>query len=517
VSDLLYQALHDPSFWHAHAALDTLRQRRPAPADVGPALTAALHDSEPRVRRRAVRAIELLLPPAEAVTPLRQMLDDSAWDVRRAAVQVLGRLGQDAAIALHELTGLLRDAVSGVRAAAAEALGRLADALPLGGEHEVVDGLLDHVQDADDVVREAVVQALLRLPVAPERLLPGYIEALHDPLPAVRILAAEALGRAGANDPSVEAALLAALRDPNRAVRETVIRTLEAVGTARAVEVLLPLLEGELRSLAARALAALARRQPETEARLLALLRERTESRAGAGQALGLLGSSAALADLCRESRTGNLLSRRRAIRALGWFVSQPAEALRELDAALRDSHWRIRKTAAESLATFGAAALPVLPALLKRRYDQERCVRVAATWALERIVPHLSPTDQRWLAFLTDPTRSPARNLRRALARPDLPVEVLTDFVATCRRRALWHASQRGETTLETETKSAWRAARLAALQAGGKASCRATDPEKGKLATRAARIAEHAWQIACLWSLLHPPSEEREVITPG
>jgi vesicle coat complex subunit len=56
--------------------------------------------------------------------------------------------------------------------------------------------------------------------------------------------------------------------------------------------------------------------------------------------------------------------------------------------AALRDANPRVRKKAAHGLGGLGRAAAEAVPALRAACEDENRAVRQAARWALERISP---------------------------------------------------------------------------------------------------------------------------------
>lgn len=73
-----------------------------------PELTAALSDTDPRVRAQAGRALARIGPPAkEAVPILTQRLDDPDEDVRQAAARALGQIGPAAADAVPALVSLI--------------------------------------------------------------------------------------------------------------------------------------------------------------------------------------------------------------------------------------------------------------------------------------------------------------------------------------------------------------------------------------------------------------------------
>jgi HEAT repeat protein len=497
VHELLEQALYEPSFWRSRAAARALVQLRPPPVATPDRLAEALHHADERVRRRAVRLLAAVpLSAAEAVAHFRQALKDDAWAVRRAAVHCA---------ALADLLGALNDEVSGVREGAVEAVALLASSGGVSGA-EVETALLDRLTDTDEPVREAAARALGRLCLDPVRTVPGLIAALSDESAAVRALAARALASMKPATHTVEPALLERLADPAPSVRQEVVTALGQLGTEQAVPSLVRLLEGYLRDETARALGEVGRRLPHLEEPLLAAFRSGSSAlRTGTLQALACLDSAAALGECRRLCRGADLHERRRAVRALGWFGARFAEVLPELEVALCDSQGKVRKAAAESLGALGGRAAPALAGLLRRLHDCDGRVRSACAAAVSRILPELPESERSWLAVLADPAHGPGYNLRQALERLDLPESVRAAFCATCGRRAAWHAAHTRETVPPAgKPSSAWQAARAAARQAGRKAARKC--PAAERAASRVARTAEHAWQLACLWSLLFP-----------
>ncbi|SFG99543.1 HEAT repeat [Halopelagius inordinatus] len=106
--------------WNAVAALGRIGDPRAIPTVV-----AALDDDDPSVRRRACRASARLETTA-ATSPLcdRATTDPSA-DVRREAIDALGRLGEADARVVTAMESVLGDAPTPLRRAAVTALGRL--------------------------------------------------------------------------------------------------------------------------------------------------------------------------------------------------------------------------------------------------------------------------------------------------------------------------------------------------------------------------------------------------------
>ena len=300
-------------------------------------LMAGLFDDDPDVRRAAAEALGLVGDPAAVELLVGVALFDPEEAVRWATVEALRNL--DHAGALGLLLEALYDGDPDVRKAAAEALGLFGDSAAVG---PLVEAALF---DPDEAVRWAAVEALIQLdhPEALARL----VEALHDGDWTVRRAAAEALGHLGdpaAMEPLVEAALF----DPEEVVRQA------------AVEALIQL------------------EHPEALERLVeALSDDDSWVRRAAAEALGLLGDPAAVEPLVGvalfEPEEAVLRAAVEALRKL-----DHAEALALLLEALYDGGPDVRKAAAEALGLLGdpAAVEPLVETVL---FDKDSGVRLAA------------------------------------------------------------------------------------------------------------------------------------------
>lgn len=149
----------------------------------------ALGDGEPLVREAAARTAGLLRAAALAEALGGLLDEDPSWSVRAAAARSLGQLGLRKATSVAALVRAAADAHALVREASASALGTLAEA-------------------------DAALPPLLRL--------------LEDPLPSVRVAAAEALGRLGAKQAA--ASLRALDADAHPPVRQAARAALARIG-----------------------------------------------------------------------------------------------------------------------------------------------------------------------------------------------------------------------------------------------------------------------------------------------
>lgn len=182
--------------------------------DAVESLIELLEDQSDRVRMAAVWALGEIGDP-RAVAPLMETCSDASVQVRLSACRSLGRLGDARAIPV--LTGLLGEMDDRVRLAAARALAEIpgrdsTEALVevlLEDDNEVIRQqarlLLEHNDAA--FARQRMIDALRKNPDAAARAhaarilgdlggneaVPALIEAVSDPVPAVRSRAARAL------------------------------------------------------------------------------------------------------------------------------------------------------------------------------------------------------------------------------------------------------------------------------------------------------------------------------------
>jgi len=142
----------------------------------------ALHDPSPRVRRQAAQALATLRTP-EATHALLHQLEDHPDLTEEETVEALGQIGSSEAV--PALIRMLQSPRSMLRRAAARALGRI-------GDPSAIEALKQASEEKGDPdLRRASVQALRVLGAtdADQQI----ADALFDPMPSVRIAAAEAV------------------------------------------------------------------------------------------------------------------------------------------------------------------------------------------------------------------------------------------------------------------------------------------------------------------------------------
>jgi HEAT repeat protein/beta-lactamase regulating signal transducer with metallopeptidase domain len=212
-----------------------------------PGLITASRDANVQVRSAAFQALTDFQDP-RIYEPMVAALRDPDADVRQRAAQTLGSL-QDKR-ALQPLIGALADSSADVRQAAAQSLGELQDPA-------AASALASALKDPKADVREAAAQALgeLDLKTAP----PALIAALKDSDADVRQAAAQSLGEI--QDPSAVPALQSSLTDANADVRENAVRALSEISDSTAINALIVALKSNDAGVRRQAAQALGQRQ----------------------------------------------------------------------------------------------------------------------------------------------------------------------------------------------------------------------------------------------------------------
>jgi HEAT repeat protein len=163
-----------------------------------------------------------------AVTGLASGLGDPDVRVRRASVEVLEMLGEDARAESPALVRALGDADRFVRWAAARAVGRLAP----GEADATVPGLARLLEDADVDVRLAAVASLGRYAAAHPPAGSDLVRVIGNGDPDTQVAALRALQNSGCCTQSLIGSLTAALDIPHARVRQAAARLLASLGPA---------------------------------------------------------------------------------------------------------------------------------------------------------------------------------------------------------------------------------------------------------------------------------------------
>ena len=212
----LLRVLEDPSVAARSDALDALAGTRTA--DSRRAIERALSDRNTAVRTHAVQALSGA--GADAVVPLLDRVHDPEGDVRAAAADALGRIG-DARAALA-LVGISQDPIPEVRLAATRALG----SLPGEVAARALVGLVH------DPMPEVRLAALRGLQEHPDPATVPTLAALARPALAISLAGRDDVARAaiaalgGIDSPEARRALLDLALDPRAPRSPDAIRAL---------------------------------------------------------------------------------------------------------------------------------------------------------------------------------------------------------------------------------------------------------------------------------------------------
>ena len=228
------------------AGVRALLDLKPGPAKVLPALRAAFDAADPVILSEALDAIaeagEPALPGiiaalkikesrgraanivgrmgskgAKAVAALTEALADERPSVRREVAFALGAIGPEAASATPALVKLLSDDEANDDHAMQYALGRIGP-----GAKAAIPALIKELQAENSFERQVSAWALAQ--ISPQdaglakKLVPVLIQGLDNDQPMVRAESANGLGKLGANAAAAVDALTKASKDPEEVV-----------------------------------------------------------------------------------------------------------------------------------------------------------------------------------------------------------------------------------------------------------------------------------------------------------
>jgi HEAT repeat protein len=199
-------------------------------------LTKLLKDSEWIVRAATARALGAVDPEAAVIAALIGALDDEYYDVRTAAAESLGKLGEPAKVAVPRLIAALQDSYSGVRSSAARALSAIRSEAKT-----IVPALIDALKRPREPMhvsyheaRKDAAWALGRFGSAAKTAVPAllkiiYEEAGHE-YDFLRISALKSLVEIDPEGEKTQAALVVALKDREEDVQEQAAKLCERLG-----------------------------------------------------------------------------------------------------------------------------------------------------------------------------------------------------------------------------------------------------------------------------------------------
>ncbi|HEY4307611.1 MAG TPA: HEAT repeat domain-containing protein [Gemmatimonadaceae bacterium] len=378
-------------------ALVTIQERMQSQIGAG-ALVADLARSA--MREGAMRAIEGALELA-SVDDIRPLLIVLSWlpydagnrtlatflaraDTRLTAAECLARRGVKAAPSIVEVA----TAESGeVRRAAAEVLGRL-------GSNEPVPTLIEWLTDQPDVI---IAAAGALGAIGDRRAFTPLLAVLDHEEAAVRQAAVSALNSIG--HPKMEEAVSARLTDPSPRVRESAARIAGYFGYSSCLRRVVELCDDDdevVRRAAVEHLAGYDQRPAWSKVFETVGTDTSATVRAAAARAMGQTNSAEALAALVKATSDRNLWVRYFALRSLGRQGVAHADALICLaECATRDDAPPVRIAAIDSLAALGSPSMArVLFALV---HDSDVDVACAAIAAMAKFDPEGSESALRF------------------------------------------------------------------------------------------------------------------------
>ena len=209
-------------------------------AEAVPALVEALEDSYEPMRRNAIYALGAIGKPA--VEPLIDALDSEKEAFEMEPIlhicDAAHGLAATGASAVPPLISALEDERENVRASAAYALGEMGLTAA-----EAIDGLVSLLTDESEEVRRHATSALGMIKVPVSKTVPALVKVLEDREDTdLAFFAAQALARIGPDAADAVPALGAALMSESAYVRGFSSEALSRVGTAEALQALVPFL-----------------------------------------------------------------------------------------------------------------------------------------------------------------------------------------------------------------------------------------------------------------------------------
>jgi HEAT repeat protein len=306
-----------------------------------------------------------------AVESLVQALEDDEADVRSLAASALGRIGDFAAT--NALIKALKHRINDVRKNAASALGKIKNVT-------AVESLIQALKDDDADVRSSAASALGEIgdPAAVHALVQALKEDTY-----VCASAADALGKIGVGDSDTVDALVNALKDKSRFVRQNAVQALDKVGNSTAIDGLIELLlDDPIFSVNLSALSAINNISNSANGLVQALKHENPGIRCAAASHLSEFSSFSAISALVQALEDEVPSVREEAAFALA-RIGNP-DTVDSLVKALKDTERLVRSYAASALGKIGdPTAVNSLVQVLK---DKEAIVRRNAAISLRQI-----------------------------------------------------------------------------------------------------------------------------------
>ncbi len=185
-----------------------------------PQLTTALDSEKPEFRREAAKALGRMgIRAKDSVVALQKRLSDTDPSVRRESLIALAEIGPSSATAVADITRILSEGEPALRPVAAFALGRIGQA-----SAPAVPQLNRLLHSRDPHEKTVAAWALVNIAPDPEIVkiaIPLFVSGLiRSENVEARVELVRALGKIGSDSPEANAALNAALKDPDESVRK---------------------------------------------------------------------------------------------------------------------------------------------------------------------------------------------------------------------------------------------------------------------------------------------------------
>jgi HEAT repeat protein/energy-coupling factor transporter ATP-binding protein EcfA2 len=349
-----------------------------------------LLDKQWNVRYAAANSLGKLGQASDKVIDalLKALLDKHGY-VRGAAANSLGKLGKTSDQVIDVLLKALLDKEEYVQGAAANSLAQLGQA-----SEKVIDALLNALFDKNEYVQNVVANSLAQLDKTSEKVIDVLVKALDEnEYVYVRCAAAESLVQLGQASDKVIDVLVKALFDKQWYVRRAAY-SLGQSGQAsdKVIDALIKVLldkDGEVRRTAAYSLGKLGQASEKViDALLNALLGKDEEVRRAAADSLGKLAQTS---NKVIDALLKALLDKDEDVRSfaaanLGKLGQANAQVIDALLKTLLDKHEDVRGAAANSLGELGQASAQVIDALLNALLDKNEYVRRVAAESLGQL-----------------------------------------------------------------------------------------------------------------------------------
>ncbi|MBU0495498.1 MAG: HEAT repeat domain-containing protein [Chloroflexi bacterium] len=371
-----------------------------------------LSDEAGSVRQAAITALQRLSGPENQafLAAALDLLSDPDLGVRAQVIPPLMQSGDFfyQAAAIQSLGDLLKSPDGTLRATGVHILGAMDDA-------RFIRTLADYLHDPDDGVRLQAALAVERQSTLamPEWLVPLALEAvqgtLHDPVERIRLAGVATLERLGG--PQAGEALLAALTDNSRVVRERAVEALQMMGseTTAALKASLDVLDENPRRREALSII-LARTEPE---RFTPLIDQQIEQNLRASyetlahlavlETLPAEPSVLVLKEALWEDQDQRLERIFDLIAAI-----KPPQSVQVVVEHLRDPSARVRANALEALEELSSPRTTRLIApLTQRQVDSGALDLGQESWGIEplailQVLEHYIQGDDPWLRAIT-------------------------------------------------------------------------------------------------------------------